>query len=57
MLLGAAVLGERPAFSQLAGCVLVVGAVWLTGRRDAPPRDVPETATGAEPEAAASPGR
>jgi drug/metabolite transporter (DMT)-like permease len=29
---GAAVLGERPGFSQIAGCVLVLAAVRLAGR-------------------------
>ncbi|MES9607539.1 EamA family transporter [Actinomadura sp. NPDC000929] len=37
--LGAMVLGERPGPAQLAGCGLVVAALWLAGRGSVPPRD------------------
>ncbi|WP_254716280.1 DMT family transporter [Actinomadura sp. WMMB 499] len=59
VLLGAAVLAERPAPAQLAGCALVVAAVWLTGRREPPPpQDVaPAVPAGADREPAAPPAR
>ncbi|MEV0665465.1 DMT family transporter [Actinomadura luteofluorescens] len=37
--LGAVILGERPALAQLAGCGLVVTAIWLAGRGSVSPRD------------------
>ncbi len=59
VLLGAAVLAERPAPAQLAGCALVVAAVRLAGRREPPPPQdaVPAVPAGTERAAAARPAR
>ncbi|EST26279.1 hypothetical protein N566_24035 [Streptomycetaceae bacterium MP113-05] len=46
---GMLVLDEKPAFSQLCGCALVIGAVWVAHRTAAPRPQPPEAAAVGRP--------